>query len=250
MNNRLLYIGADTPALTYARHFLEDAGFAVAAQPSNDVTHLLLNVPTFTPTGSLAGGKDLKDLLTHLPASITIIGGNLNAPIFQNYSTIDLLQKESYLAQNAAVTAECALQVAYQHRPGILRGNPILILGWGRIGKCLAKLLHGIGADVTLAARKEADLAMITALGYTAVPLHQLRTSLCQYRIIFNTVPFMVLPETPENQYWANCLKIDLASTPGIGGGDVITARGLPGKLAPEAAGRLIAATIQKEVLT
>lgn len=39
-------------------------------------------------------------------------------------------------------------------------------------------------------------------------------------------------------------MKIDLASKPGIGGTDVLWARGLPGKFAPESAGKLIAQTI------
>ena len=41
-----------------------------------------------------------------------------------------------------------------------------------------------------------------------------------------------------------NCLKIDLASTAGIEGEDVIRANGLPGIHAPESAGRLMADTI------
>ena len=43
---------------------------------------------------------------------------------------------------------------------------------------------------------------------------------------------------------FGNALKIDLASKPGIGGSDVIWARGLPGKDAPESSGELIAKTI------
>ena len=57
--------------------------------------------------------------------------------------------------------------------------------------------------------------------------------------MIFNTVPALVLPDAP-----ADALKIDLASKPGIGGTDVLWARGLPGKFAPESAGKLIAQTV------
>ena len=59
--------------------------------------------------------------------------------------------------------------------------------------------------------------------------------------MILNTVPVMVLPNCHER-----CLKIDLASMPGIGGEDVLWARGLPGKDAPEASGELIARTVLK----
>lgn len=254
MYNRLLYIGADTPGLGFARQYLLSAGWAIAPVPTEEVTHLLLNVPAFTPEGNLAGGEDPGKLLSRLPADITVIGGNVDAPVFQNYRTIDLLRNESYLAHNAAITAECALQVAYNHYNDTIRGTAVLILGWGRIGKCLAKLLKAVGAEVTVAARKEQDLAMIAALGHSAVPFRRLSALPAQHRIIFNTVPAMVLPDPTACQCRKDCLKIDLASKPGISGSDVIAARGLPGKLAPEAAGRLIAATVldlcaEKEVI-
>lgn len=41
-----------------------------------------------------------------------------------------------------------------------------------------------------------------------------------------------------------NCLKIELASLPGIAGDDVIPARGLPGIYVPESSGKLIADTL------
>ena len=121
--------------------------------------------------------------------------------------------------------------------PVALRNCKILVIGWGRIGKCLAALLKGLEAQVTVAARKETDRAILNALGYQAIDIHDIRPD--GYRVIFNTAPAAVLNDTP-----ANCLKIDLASTPGIGGTNVIHARGLPGKDAPEASGNLIARTI------
>ena len=244
MNDQLMYIGADTPALKAAQRHLEAADCHVTLEPSNEVTHLLLSTPTFAPDGSLVGGQDLNALLRELPSDTTIIGGNISVPIFQNYPTIDLLRNESYLAENAAITAECALQVAFGHSNAVLRNTPVLIAGWGRIAKCLAKLLSSLGAEVTITARKEADTAIAGALGYHAVPLERIAPRLADYRIIFNTVPAMVLPEQQAKLCRADCLKIDLASVPGISGTDVITARGLPGKLAPETAGHLIAKTI------
>jgi hypothetical protein len=53
----------------------------------------------------------------------------------------------------------------------------------------------------------------------------------------------MVLSECP-----GKALKIDLASQPGIGGNDVIWARGLPGKNAPESSGKLIAQTVLRKL--
>ena len=125
--------------------------------------------------------------------------------------------------------------------PVVFKDCPSLVIGWGRIGKCLATKLKALGAEVTVAARKPTDRAMLSALGYNAEDTATLKYSLIRYRVIFNTVPATVLPTGP-----VGCLKIDLASTPGIGGNDVIHARGLPGKDAPEASGELIARTVIK----
>lgn len=246
MNNHLLYIGSDTAAVNYAKTFLQSRGCNIAAEPSDQVTHLLLNVPTFSPDGKPNGTVDPEEILKRLPPNVTVIGGNLNAAFFRNYHTTDLLRNESYLAKNAAITAECALQTALDLFPGTMMNTPLLILGWGRIGKCLCQLLHAIGVKVTVAARKDADLAMASALGYSTVTYRQLADTLPEYRIIFNTVPAMVLTNEQVSACRADCLKIDLASKPGIGGPDVICARGLPGKLAPEASGQLIADTVAK----
>ena len=250
MNNHLFYIGADTAALRCTRAYLMEQGLAIAPAPSRNVTHLILNVPTFSPDGSLVGGGDAAEILSRLPVGVTVIGGNLTSPIFKDHSTWDLLKNEAYLAENAAITAECALQLAMNQSPATIRGASALVLGWGRIGKCLSKLLGAIGVNVTVAARKEADIAMAQALGYSGISLKNIAPELPRFRILFNTIPAMVMPDSVSSLCPDNCLKIDLASTSGIGGSDVISARGLPGKMAPETAGHLIAKTIIREVST
>ena len=117
--------------------------------------------------------------------------------------------------------------------PVTLDRQKALVIGWGRIGKCLAQLLKSIGAQVTVAARKESDRVMLKALGYSALDTCNLDTT--PYSLIFNTVPQMICPDCPGKG-----LKIDLASKLGLGGEDVIWARGLPGKDAPESSGELI----------
>lgn len=243
MNDLTFLIGVDTPALGYTKAFLEANGCRIASEPTPDVTHLVLNVPTFSPDGSLIGGSDLSDILSKLPDDVTVIGGNLNVPILQSHCTQDLLQNEAYLAENAAITAECALRVALIHFPAVIRSVKVLITGWGRIAKCLAKLMNAAGANVTVAARNEADIAISSALGYRSIPINRIPSHIGEFRIIFNTVPAMILPDS-DLHCRSDCVKIDLASKPGIAGSNVISARGLPGKMTPETAGHLIAKTI------
>jgi len=209
----------------------------LVSEPCEQVTHLLLPVPSFAPDGGIVGGGNLSTLLTLLPKDITVIGGNLDRPELDYYTTADLLQDANYLALNANITAHCALELALDQLPVILDGCRVLIIGWGRIGKCLGKLLQQLGAQVSVCARKESDRSMLAALGYRALKLEQVDPA--AYRVIFNTVPTMLFPTCP-----GNALKIDLASRLGLGSEDVIWARGLPGKDAPESSGQLIANTL------
>ena len=199
---------------------------------------LLLPVPSFDPDGMIIGGGRLEDILT--PDTL-VIGGNLKKDTVTPYRCIDLLNDPQYVAENAAITAHCALKYIICNLPATVYDSSFLILGWGRIGKCLARLLKSMGGAVTVYARKETDRAMLTALGYDTLP--SLDGDLSGFGVVINTAPIMLLP---KGRLTGRQLKIDLASIPGIEGDDVIWARFLPGKDAPESSGKLIAGTVDR----
>lgn len=232
-----------TAACRYAANFLERSGISLVDHPTPEATHLLLDVPSFAADGTLRGGGELEPLLQMLPPDITVVGGNLTHPALQGYEALDLLQDADYLAENAAITADCALRVAAQQLEATFSDSPTLIIGWGRIGKCLGQLLRSMGTDVTIAARKASDRAMLRALDYEAVDIRSLCKILPKYRLLFNTAPELILDQV-DLLDTKHCVKIDLASRPGILGEDVIWARGLPGAYAPESSGQLIAKTL------
>lgn len=244
MKEPVFYIAGHTDALRFAQTLLKKKGLRFAPIPDMSVTHLLLGVPSFEADGSLKGGGQLEDILPSLSPEVTVCGGMLNLPELKGYRTVDLLEDPGYVAENARITAYCAVRLAAQRLPVILWHCPVLIIGWGQIGKCLAQLLKSMGAMVTVAARKETDRSMLRALGYDAVDTQALGNGLARYRVIFNTAPVMVLSKEDMSDCASDCLKIDLASCPGIDALDVIWARGLPGKDAPESSGELIARTI------
>lgn len=226
-------------ALEHATKELESLGWV--QQPSAKI--IILPVPSFDANGHLKGGGDLEEL----PTDSVIVGGNLNHPALKKHMCIDLLKDPLYLSENAAITAHCAICIAMNTLPVTLQDCPILVVGWGRIGKCLVRLLRLLGAKITVAARSAADRALTEALGYTSVDINNEDLDLSAYRVIFNTVPAMVLPEHITQTCPPNCLKIDLASVPGIAGAGVMWARGLPNLDAPESSGKLIAKIIRKE---
>ena len=219
--------------MKYAADILLENGYQILDNPEPDSAHLLLPVPSFP------NGVDyLEPIMENLSPRTRIYGGFLNVPPLIGYKRIDFLVDPYYLALNAAITADCTLDMIEDILGQDVSGHSVMILGWGRIGKCLGQLLQRKGAYVTIAARKDSDLAMADALGYRAMDLNHLKLD---SQFIINTIPAMVLPQVP-----ANICAIDLASKPGMGGEHVIVARGLPGKMRPAQSGELIAKTFMR----
>lgn len=153
----------------------------------------------------------------------------------------DLIKNEKLAILNSISTAEGAIEVAMKETDTIIHGSNILILGFGRIGKVLAKKLQGLSANVTCAARKQEDLAWINAYGYNSININTMEKELEQFDIIFNTVPHLILTKEKIRYLSKRCVLIELASRPG--GIDrkeaekykikVVEALALPGKVAP-----------------
>lgn len=164
----------------------------------------------------------------------------------------DYFTREELAVANAVPTAEGAIQIAMEELPITLRDTRALVIGYGRLGKVLAHRLDGLGARVSVAARKYADLAWAEAFGYGVEHADQLQGWLCGYDLIVNTVPARILGEPELEDLRPGCLVIDLASKPGGVdleaasrlGVKVVWALSLPGKVAPVTAGRSIKTTI------
>lgn len=245
MHRKRIYCAGNTAAIRYAGQFLQAMDFQITSEGSWDATHLLLDIPSFRDSTTLRSGGSIDTLLGSMPRDITILGGNLNIPAMEGYQTIDLLKDERYLAKNAAITADCALQVAAPLLTATWQESPALVIGWGRIGKTLSKQLRDMGNTVTVAARDPRARFALESMGYQAMDPQEITDHASRFRILFNTAPEPVINEE-DAPHWQNCVKIDLASRKGIPGEDVVWARGLPGIHAPESSGRLIAETIAR----
>ena len=230
MKGPTMYIPMPSDALRTAQRHLCRQGVRFTQSPM-DAEYLLYSAPTRL------------NMLNECTTDQIIIGGNLDF-LNESVERIDLLKDPHYLCDNAAITAEAALALILQGlRREITRAN-ILILGWGRIGKCLTHQLHHLNANVTVYARKEEDRAMLACLGYRHADRQELARSLSRYHCIVNTIPAAVLTEEVGRTIRPDCLKLELASGIWLPGEDVIPAHGLPGKYKPDAAGALIAKTI------
>lgn len=228
MKRPTMYIPVQTAALTAAACHLKGRG-VVFTDTAQEAEYLLYPAPTKL------------EMLSECTMDQTVIGGNLDF-LNERVERLDLLRDPYYLAANAAITAEAALAMVLKElRCEVSQAN-ILILGWGRIGKCLTHQLHHLNANVTVYARRDADRAMLRALGYRYVAREDLERSLGRYHCVINTVPATVLED--GRGFRPDCFKLELASGVWLPGEDVVVAHGLPGKYKPEASGALIAKTV------
>ena len=201
--------------------------------------------------------RKLEELLSPLrPGQLVcagMVGPNLTALAAQKGLVLqDYFAREELAVANAVPTAEGAIQIALEELPITLHGARVLVIGFGRVGKALSRRLAGLGAKVSVAARKWADLALAESCGYCGEQTEHLAGWLCGYDLVVNTVPAPVLGLTELSDLKPGCLVIDLASKPGGVdfegaarlGVKVIWALSLPGKVAPVTAGQCIQTTI------
>ena len=158
--------------------------------------------------------------MMHVINAKVLIAGGIAPEVYEMANDeyieiIDIMKREELAVLNTIATAEGTIQVAIENTNKIIHGSEILILGFGRIGKVLARKLAGLSAKVTCAARKDEDLAWIQAYGHKATNINSLGENLKLYDIIINTVPHIILNEERLKYIKKDCLLIDLASNPG-----------------------------------
>ena len=164
----------------------------------------------------------------------------------------DYFAREELAVANAVPTAEGAIQIALEEMPVTLHGSRALVIGYGRLGRALAPRLAGLGAKVSVAARKYADLAWAEGFGFGTEHTGELKGWLCGYDLVVNTAPALVLGKEELEELKPECVVIDLASLPGgvdfaaakALGVKAVQALSLPGKVAPATAAAYLRSTI------
>ena len=187
----------------------------------------------------------IQDLIENLQNK-KIIAGSISKKILKqaqenNVEMIDIMDNEKLTILNTIATAEGAIEKIISNTNTILHGSQVLILGYGRVSKTLAKKLKGLDAKITIAARKKEAFAQIYTNGFEAININNMGENLKKYSIIINTVPELILGKEQLKYVDNETFLLDLASMPG--GIDFEEANrrkikselalGLPGKCAP-----------------
>jgi len=173
------------------------------------------------------------------------------------FTLLEIAEKDEIAILNSIPTAEGALQIAMEETPITIHGSQTCIIGFGRIGVTLARMLKALGSEVTVVARNSGQLARAYEMGCKRAEYSDLHEIMNYSQIVFNTVPAMVLDREILKYANPEVVIIDLATQPGgtdfeaanTFGLKAILAPGLPGKVAPVFAGRILAEVIPKIII-
>ena len=164
--------------------------------------------------------------------------------------TLDVYSKdEKFQAVNSRLTAEGALKIILEKTVKGLFDLNVLVIGFGRTGAAVARILADVGAKLTVASSSSVRQAY--ALAERVIPTKNF--DFAPYDVIVNTVPKPIITDKDTMTLKEGTLYIDLASTPAINleyarylGADASIYPALPAKIAPHSAGKAIFDYIQE----
>ena len=191
--------------------------------------------------------KDMLELIDHQ----VLFGGKVSDNVMNRIKMsgikyVDMSKREEMAILNAIPTAEGAIQVAMEEMPITLHKSNCMVLGFGRIGKVLSRMLAGLGANVYVMARKEKDLAWIFASGYNGLHPGELNKQLAHMDVIINTVPSNILHRDLLIGLKNDVVIIDVSSKPYGVNADVAKSVGVEVKFLPGIPGRVAPKTCAK----
>ncbi|MDR1159516.1 MAG: dipicolinate synthase subunit DpsA [Syntrophomonadaceae bacterium] len=169
-----------------------------------------------------------------------------------DFILLESIENDELAILNSIPTAEGAVQIAMEETEITISGSKCCVLGLGRVGMTLARILKALGAEVFVISRKKSELARASEMGCRKGGFDDLADLLGKVDIVFNTVPALVLNESVLRKAHPEILIIDIASKPGgidfkaagALGIKAVLAPGLPGKVAPVSSGKILAAII------
>lgn len=165
----------------------------------------------------------------------------------------DYFKIEEFTYKNALLTAEGILSIILEKMPVTVFGLKTAVIGYGRIGGFISKMLKDLGAQVTVFARNNLQLTKAETKGLKTSHINNIKDNIGTFDCIINTVPSRVVDE--DAVYYVNndSILIEAASSPyGINAEacnkhskNLIKAFSLPGKTAPKSAGKIIGETVK-----
>lgn len=279
MSKKVTVLGGDTRQI-YTAGYLAEKGYDVSVfgfelfdgeirhKTAADLSTALQCGVLILPLPCSANGKTLsapfadheyalKDITERLHPGTLLFAGMAGTPLINaakaaDCEIYDYFTREELTVKNALLTGEGVLSILLDRLPVTVFGLRAAVTGYGRVAYYTARLLHGLGAEVTVFARAPVQLTKAQTAGLQTVKLQEFGSVPRRFDCLINTVPAPILGERELSALNKDCLLLETASAPyGIDkaaaaglGFTLVKAPSLPGRTAPKSAGRIIADTI------
>lgn len=197
----------------------------------------------------------MHDLVKQLPASCTIFTPIMRDFLVDVAQNVEILMDYDEIAiYNSIPTAEGTLLAIMKNTEITVHSANIHVIGAGRCGETLARMLHSIGANVTVATRNPVLASRLFTAGITVADTSV--DTLSSADVIVNTVPALMLGRDQLAFVKQDIYIADIASAPG--GVDFEAANtfgikadllpALPGIIAPKTAAFYLAQFIKQKI--
>lgn len=216
---------------------------------------VLLPIPT-TKDGERINATDtpLESILTLVGDSVLVAGYNIPDSLGERILALggevyDAALDEDFLLENAEITAEGALGKILCHFKKAPRELKVGIVGYGRIGKALARLLLFLGARVKVYTRKEATRLYLAECGVDSSH-GECAEDFSDLDLIVNTAPARFLCKEAVEHLSESTAFIDLASGKNFEDtAPVMKLSSVPDAMYPYTAGKIYARYISGHLL-
>ncbi|HCH29280.1 MAG TPA: dipicolinic acid synthetase, partial [Ruminococcaceae bacterium] len=144
-------VGRDARQLAAAQA-LQNSGYTVlGAEGAGQADYILLPMPMD------AEAADLARILRAARPGTLALGGRISEPVRKaaqaaGVELVDYFLRPELACLNAVPTAEGCLALLMQLRQRTIWESEFLVLGYGRIGRAVARRLQALGGQVTIAA--------------------------------------------------------------------------------------------------
>ena len=220
----------------------------------------------FIRSGKIVGTCEIPDmnvemLFEELPENSVFFAGNIPDEV-RRYAegkkirVYDMMKDELVAARNAVATAEGAVAEAIARSSVNLTGSRCLVLGYGRCGRVLTRLLKSFFCKVLVSEKDKTRAADAFVLADGIVSEAELANVAGNVDFIFNTAPERILSEERLRHVGKNTWILDIASAPG--GVDYRVAEalsvnavllpGLPDRYAPASSAEILADFIESRI--
>lgn len=220
----------------------------------------------FLRSGKITGTYTVPDLnvealLNGMSETAQLFAGNIPEDVKgrakgKKLRVYDMMLDEMVAAANAVAAAEGAAAEAITRSPVNLTKSRCLVLGYGRCGSVLTRLLKSFSCTVSVFEKDRRRAAEASVLADGAVSSDELPDVVREADFLFNTVPEKILTEDLLRSVKKGAWILDLASAPG--GVDYRAAEalsvnavllpGLPGRYAPFSSAQILADFMEKQL--